>query len=146
VLAFKVLTGRVPIETERRYWNQSAQSPVLLEVHDWTTDRRIFSCLVWPPLESPAESAEADHFERVQQVKQVIAKGAAEQVLTTRFETDYGLRWDYEAKCWRASDSYRYDGLDETDIRSGQGPSPDRGQNGAPSSSSGAPAPKTRER
>jgi hypothetical protein len=110
VLAFDVITGRVPREVEQRWWNRSLEAPVLIEVRDWVTDRRLFSILVWPSLESAPEDAQQAHFQRVQQVKEVIAKGASDMAMTTSFETDYGLRWDYKREVWTASDFFAYDG------------------------------------
>jgi hypothetical protein len=55
VLAFKVLAGRVPLRTERlRNWSKVVEARILVDAFDWTSDRRIFSVLVWPPLESGA--------------------------------------------------------------------------------------------
>ena len=64
-LAFDVLAGRVPKVRPRRWWNRNAEPPTLVEVHNWTNDRLIFSVLVWPPLEEPAETKARDHHERV---------------------------------------------------------------------------------
>jgi hypothetical protein len=49
VLAFGVLTGRMPRQVERRWWNRAVETPVLVDVFDWTDDRLIFSVLVWAP-------------------------------------------------------------------------------------------------
>ena len=43
-------------------------------------------------------------------VKQVIARGATEKMWSTRFEVDYGLRWDHERQVWTAEDGFAYDG------------------------------------
>jgi hypothetical protein len=145
VLAYNVTTGRVPLQSEKRWHNRSAETPVLIDVLDWTNDRRICSVLVWPSLESEPQAAELDHFERVQQVKQVLAKGATEQALSTRFDVDWGLSWSHERKCWVAQDGYAYDGLRETDIRSGQDREPDQGHNGAVFLSLGRPMPEENE-
>jgi hypothetical protein len=102
-LACRVIAGRLPLEAERRHWNRSVEAPVLVDVSDWTDDRRIFSVLVWPPLESSAEDALRDHRVRVDQVKAVIARGAAEMAYSTRFETDYGLGWDPERRVGTSS-------------------------------------------
>jgi hypothetical protein len=77
VLAFSVIAGRVPLEVERRPWNRSLETPVLVEIRDWTDNRLVFTVLVWPPLESPPETAAYDHRERVRTVKEAIGKGTA---------------------------------------------------------------------
>jgi hypothetical protein len=110
VLAFKVLAGRVPIETEKRSWIRSSETPALIDVYDWTTDRLLFSVLVWPSLESSAYDADYAYQQRVGQVKEAIAKGAAEKAWCTRLETDWGLRWDHKRECWTDSDGHHYDG------------------------------------
>jgi hypothetical protein len=110
VLAYRVLVGKVPIETNKRYWNRSLQRPVLIEAHDWSTDRRLFSVVVWPSLESEEEDAAYNHMARVEQVKHAIAKGAAEMAFSTRLQTDYGLMWDHEREVWVGSDGFAYDG------------------------------------
>jgi hypothetical protein len=109
-LAWGVLTGMVPIEMEKRFWNRSLETPVLIDVGDWVTTRRICTVLVWPPLESPPEDAQRDYGERVVMVKQVLAKGASDMALTTSFETDYDLRWEHERKVWVSEDGFAYDG------------------------------------
>jgi hypothetical protein len=146
-LAFKVLTGRVPLQSEKRWHNRNAETPVLIDIYDWTNDRRIFSVLVWPCLESDPETAALDHFERVAEVREVIARGATEMALTTRLDTDWDLSWDHSRKCWVASDGFAYDGWRTTDGRqpSGQLPVPDRGHTGRLSLSLAAPPEKTEE-
>ena len=108
VLAFKVLAGRVPIETEKRSWIRSVETPAILNVYDWTDDRHIFSVLIWPPLETPTDDADRVFRERVREVKEAIARGAADRALCTRFETDYGLRWDHKRQVWTAADGFAY--------------------------------------
>lgn len=110
VLAFNVIVGRLPLEVEKRSWNRSLEAPVVVEVGDWTDNRRIVTVLVWPPLDSPVETAAYDHRERVRTVKEAIAKGAAQMAWSTCFQTDYGLSWDPERQVWRASDGFSYDG------------------------------------
>ena len=109
-LGFDVILGRLPLEVEKRYWNRSLERPVLIDVFDWTDDRRIFSVLVWPSLESSVESATYDHRERISTVMGAISKGAAEMSWSTRYETDYCLRWDHERRVWTARDGFAYDG------------------------------------
>jgi hypothetical protein len=101
-------------EVEKRYWNRAVETPVLIDVFDWTDDRLIFSVLVWPSLESSVEDATSDHHERVQVVKEVIAKGAAEMAWSTRYETDHGLKWDHERQVWTTQDGFAYDGSESS--------------------------------
>jgi hypothetical protein len=108
-LAFNVLTGRVPIETEKRAWIRSRETPALLNVHDWTDGRHIFSVLIWPSLETPADQADQAFHERVREVKEAIARGAADRALCTRFETDFGLRWDHKRQVWTATDGFAFE-------------------------------------
>jgi hypothetical protein len=109
-LPFKVLIGRMPLEVERRWWNRATETPTLIDVYDWTNERHIFSVLVWPVLEAPPERAAISQEERVELVREVLHRGAAEMALTTRYETDYGLRWDHERRVWTTEDGFAYDG------------------------------------
>jgi hypothetical protein len=45
---------------------------ILLDVFDWTTDRRLFSVLVWLSLEVREDEAFSAQLARAEQVKQVI--------------------------------------------------------------------------
>jgi hypothetical protein len=110
VLAFNVLAGRVPLRAERRWWNRAAETPVLIDVFDWTDDRLIFSVLVWPALESPPHDASRDHRERVEVVIQAISRGAADRAWSMRYEVDGGLTWNPDREVWTATDGYAYDG------------------------------------
>ncbi len=114
VLAFDVLVGRLPRQVERRWWNRAVETPALISVFDWTDDRRIFSALIWPSLESSAQEATQAHRERVRAVLDAIARGAADRAWSIRFETDYGLRWDRERQVWTASDGFAYDGSESS--------------------------------
>lgn len=109
-LAFDVLVGRVPKVKPRRWWNRQAEPPTLIDVHDWTDERLIYSVLVWPPLEGPAESRERDHHERVHEVLQALHAGATEMAWSTRYDVDEGLRWDAKREVWVASDGFAFDG------------------------------------
>ena len=111
VLAFDVIMGRMPREVERRWWNRSTETPVLIDVYDWTNERRIFSVLVWPSLESSPQDADYVYHQRVDVVKQVIAKGVAEMAWSLRYETDYGLSWDPERKAWTTRGGFAFDDL-----------------------------------
>ncbi len=109
-LAFDVLVGRVPRQVERRWWNRATETPVLVDVYDWTNDRLIFSVLIWPSLESEEHDADYVYHQRVDEVLEAIARGATDKAWCTYFETDYGLRWDAKRQVWTATDGYRYDG------------------------------------
>jgi hypothetical protein len=109
-LAFRVLFGLVPIETEKRPWARSVETPALLDVYDWTNDRLIFSVLVWPPLEVDISEADDVFYQRIAQVKRTIYKGAEDMLLSTRIHTTYGLRWDASRRCWVDRDHHGYDG------------------------------------
>ena len=109
-LAFNILVGRMPQRAEKRSWIRSVDVPVLVDVFDWTTDRLLFSVLVWPPLESPTRlEAAYDHHQRVDAILDAIAKGAKEKMWCTRWEVDYGLRWDHRRQVWIAADGFAYD-------------------------------------
>jgi hypothetical protein len=109
VLACKVLSGRVPLRTERlRKWSKVVEAPILVDVYDWTNDRRIFSALVWPPLEAPPDEAYSLHEERLEEVITAISRGAADRAWCTRWEVDRGLRWDHERRVWTAEDNFAY--------------------------------------
>jgi hypothetical protein len=110
LLALDVLAGRMPRRAERRSWNRAAETPALVDVYSWVDDRLIFSVLIWPSLESSQHDADYVFHQRVYEVKEVIAKGAADKAWSTRFETDYGLRWDASREVWADADGHAYDG------------------------------------
>ena len=118
-LAFDVLVGRKPIETHKRPWLRSAETPTLIDVFDWTTDRLLFSVLVWPSLESSRREAGYVQRDRVEEVTGAIAKGAREKMWTTYWEIDYGLQWDRSRGCWRDGDGHYYDGSRFAHLRHG---------------------------
>ena len=109
VLAAEVLIGRVPRPAERRWWNRAAEVPTLIDVHDWTSDRLLFSVLVWPPLESDAATAERDHRQRVEEVLDAIGRGASEKMWSTYWQVSE-LAWDHKRECWVDGDGHAYDG------------------------------------
>ena len=109
-VAWAVLLGRLPLQVEKRWWNRSTETPVLVDVYDWTDERLIFSVLVWPSLESPAHDADYVFHQRVDEVLEAIARGATEKRWSTYFETDYGLEWDHRRECWVGTDGHAYDG------------------------------------
>jgi hypothetical protein len=120
-LAFDVIVGRMPRQVERRWWNRAVETPALIDVFDWTEDRLIFSVLVWPTLESSPHDAGYAHQRRIDEVKEAIVRGAAEKAWSTRFETDYGLRWDNDRQVWTGSDGHAFDGLRLHDFSRGGG-------------------------
>jgi hypothetical protein len=81
-----------------------------LDVFDWTNDRLLFSVLIWPSLEPSPEDADYVFHERVDEIKEAIAKGCADKSWSTLFETDYGLQWDHRRECWVDGDGHAYDG------------------------------------
>ena len=107
-LAWAVLRGKSPKPVEKRWWNRATETPVLIDVWDWTDERHIFSVLVWPALEVPPEKASYAQRERAKQVIRAIHAGAADMNWSTRYEVDYGLRWDHERQAWEASDGFAY--------------------------------------
>ncbi len=110
VLAWAVLRGKSPKPVEKRWWNRAAETPVLIDCHSWVDERHIFSVLVWPVLESEPERASYAQEERVELVREVLHRGAAEMAITTRYETDYGLWWDPDRQVWVATDGFAFDG------------------------------------
>jgi hypothetical protein len=110
VFAFDVILGSLPLEVEKRYWNRSLETPVSVDVGHWTNGRRIFSVLVWPPVESSLEDALEDYEQRVKAVRQAIARGANEMRWCICLETAYGLVWNPKREVWVASDGFAYDG------------------------------------
>jgi hypothetical protein len=108
-LAFDVIVGRVPQVVERRFWNRATEAPVLIDTWDWTNERLLFSVLVWPALESAPRTAERDFRERVEEVLEVIGKGASEKLWSTRWEVSE-LAWDNEREVWVDGDDHHYDG------------------------------------
>jgi hypothetical protein len=109
-LTFAVLSGRLPLRAERRWWNRATETPVLVDVYDWTDERLIFSVLVWPSLESQTQDAPYDHRERVGAVLEAIASGSADRAWSVRWEIDFGLRWDAARQVWVGEDGFAYDG------------------------------------
>jgi hypothetical protein len=71
-------------------------------------ERRIFSVLVWPPLELERPEAYEAHDERVEEVIEAISRGAAEKRWTSHWHVDDGLRWDDEREAWVAGDGFAY--------------------------------------
>jgi hypothetical protein len=116
VLAWAVLRGKSPRPVEKRVWHKDLEVPTLLDFFDWTTDRHLFSVLVWPSLEVPiGDEAYRAQEERAQQVKEVIMRGAAEKAWATRVEVTYGLAWDRQCQAWVAPDDFGYVPVSEKD-------------------------------
>jgi hypothetical protein len=113
MLASCVLRGEAPRKVKRRNWNLGEETPVLVDVFDWTNDRLIFSVLVWPTLDPDHRfytEAQQARDERVEEVIRVIAKGAPEQLWSMHWRIDYDLRWDNRRGAWIDSDGHAYDG------------------------------------
>lgn len=110
MLAGAVLSGRTPVQVERRLWNRATEAPVLVDAFDWSDDRLIFTLLVWPSLESQPREAPYAHERRVREVKESFGKVCQDLAWCTRFETDRGLRWDADREVWIGSDGYAFDG------------------------------------
>jgi hypothetical protein len=108
VLAWAVLRGKAPKPVEKRWWNRATETPLLMDVYDWTDERLIFSVLVWPALEVAPEEAARAQEARTQKVLRVLHAGAAEMAWSTRYEVDYGLAWDHERQAWVATDGFAY--------------------------------------
>jgi hypothetical protein len=51
-----------------------------------------------------------EHGERVEEVLDVIARGAGEKCFSTYWEVDWGLRWNPAREVWVDGDGHRYDG------------------------------------
>ena len=120
-LAWAVLRGTSPRPIEKRWWNRATETPILVSVFDWTDERRIFSCLVWPCLEAPAERAARAQEERVKQVMRILHAGAAEMAWSTRYELDYDLKWDPDREVWTGSDGFVYAYVEERALARGGG-------------------------
>jgi hypothetical protein len=108
MLAWAVLRGTSPKPIEKRWWNRATETPILIDVYDWTDERLLYSVLIWPTLEVPPEKAAYAQRERAKQVMRVLHAGAAEMAWSTRYEVDYGLRWDHERQVWVATDGFAY--------------------------------------
>src|SRR3712207_4618095 len=84
-LAWAVLRGKSPKPVEKRWWNRATETPVLIDMWDWTDDRHLFSVLVWPALEVPPEKAAHAQQMRAKQVMRVMHVGAAEMAWSMRY-------------------------------------------------------------
>lgn len=108
-LAWAVLRGEYPLTRERRWWNRAVETPILVHVEDWRDERLLFSILVWPSLESPVRRALVDQETRARQVKEAFGRACSDLAWTTRFDTDFGLRWDSGREVWTATDGMAYE-------------------------------------
>ena len=108
--ALSAFISRRDTQRRRDEGERATEAPALVHVFDWTTDRLLFSVLVWPSLESSARDADHVFRERVGEVLEIIGKGAAERAWSTYWQVDYGLRWDPRREVWTGSDGFRYDG------------------------------------
>jgi hypothetical protein len=98
-LAIDVLAGNLLLERDRRlFWHRAIETPTLIDVRDWSSNSLIFTAIIWPPL-APHDAAPA-HLERVNEVKDAIARGAADRAWSTLFEIDHALAWDPDREVW----------------------------------------------
>lgn len=112
-LCWRVASGRLPIEAERRPWDVRADRPVLIDVYDWTNNELVFSVLVWPPLDKDLRNQIAARRAldlRVAHVKDTVLRGAASRKWSMFIETDYGLEWNTARRAWVDSDGHAYEG------------------------------------
>jgi hypothetical protein len=108
-LAGHVLLGRIPTETHHRKWNPEFERPSAVHVRDWVTGRHIMSVIVWPPLGCKPHDALFAHDRRVEEVREVIARGCAELAWSTSFEVERGLDWDPARRVWTDSSGFNYE-------------------------------------
>ena len=108
-LAYRILRGRVPLQSEKRPWIRSVEGPTLCDVYSWIDDRLLFSILIWPSLESDLDNALRDQRERVEEVLGTFANGAAEKMWSTYWEIE-NLEWDNDREVWVDSEQHAYDG------------------------------------
>jgi hypothetical protein len=109
-VAFKVLVGRVPLERAQHKWLRHQRTPVEVTVYDWSTNRLLFSVIIWPPLEREGYEYLEDFEERIQDIKQVIATGVGERGWSTLLRTNYGLEWDHRREVWTDGQGHHIDG------------------------------------
>jgi hypothetical protein len=108
-LALWVLLGRTPMEAERRFWNRGAECPILVDVKDWTDERLIFTCVVWPVLQAEGpnvfrsldERVEEDKRERIQAVIDRQAPRVQESYQEARrlAERNVDSCWRFSTRC-----------------------------------------------
>jgi hypothetical protein len=109
-LACRVIVGAVPVEVQKRRWVRSVNKPVLVDGCDWTTNRVLFSIVVYPPVdELDLSKAEAAHYRRVNQIKEIVARGAGDLRLSLYLETEWDMEWDIGREVWIDRDGYAYD-------------------------------------
>ena len=109
-LAYRILRGRVPLQSEKRPWIRSVEAPTLCDVYSWIDDRLLFSILVWPSLESDRDNALLDQRERVEEVLGAFAEGAKEKMWSTYWEVEPNLKWDNSREVWTDYQGHAYDG------------------------------------
>jgi hypothetical protein len=107
-LALRILTGKVPIRSEKRPWIRSVECPILVDVYSWVDERLLFSILVWPSLESDLADAYVDQHDRLEEILGAFAAGAAEKRWSTYWEVEH-LEWDGYRECWADADGIAYD-------------------------------------
>jgi hypothetical protein len=109
-LACRVIVGAVPVEVEKRPWVRSVNKPVLVDGCDWTTNRVLFSMVVYSPVdELDLSKAEAAHYRRVNQIKEIVARGAGDLRHSLYLETEWDMKWDNGREVWIDRDGHAYD-------------------------------------
>ena len=63
--------------------DRSVEGPSLVDVYSWIDDRLLFSVLVWPSLESDLSNALLDQRERLEEILEAFAAGAAKKMWST---------------------------------------------------------------
>jgi hypothetical protein len=108
-LAYAVLRGRMPEPVAYRFWNRAVETPVLIHAKDWTNDRTMVTCIVWPAMQVPEDEDPLGlQYRRVDELMHVLARGATDSLWHVRFEADYGLRWVPERQAWLSSNGHLY--------------------------------------
>jgi hypothetical protein len=109
-LACRVIVGTVPVEVEKRPWVRSVNKPVLVDGCVWTTNRVLFSIVVYPPVdELDLSKAEGAHYRRVNQIKEIVARGAGDLRLSLYLETEWDMDWHNRREVWIDRGGYAYD-------------------------------------
>ncbi len=106
-LAWRVLTGRVPVEERHRHLYSG--SPILLECSDWTDGRLLFSVLVWPAEGDSQLQAHLNHKARAKQILNGFNQACSDRAWSVQWLADYGLEWDPQREVWTASDDFSYE-------------------------------------
>jgi hypothetical protein len=111
-LSWRVLSGRLPQTIEHRAWKPERESPVVVNVYDWTTYTLLFSVMIWPPLDVEAttlEKAENYKLQRAEDVMRAISKGAGQMRWSLLYEREERLSWDRRRAVWVTGDGHAYE-------------------------------------